>query len=112
MSEQNPCGSNNSDGFAQPPVTPTPAHPAMPMSRYKVVVVGAGFGGLTMGAALRAAGIDDFVILEEGNDVGGVWRESTYPGCACDVPSLLYSFGFDPYRDAEVRFPGQASILN
>jgi cation diffusion facilitator CzcD-associated flavoprotein CzcO len=112
VSEQNPCGSNNSDGSAQPPVTSTPAPPAMPTSRYKVVVVGAGFGGLTMGAALRAAGIDDFVILEEGNDVGGVWRENTYPGCACDVPSHLYSFGFDPYRDAEVRFPDQASILD
>ena len=81
------------------------------MSRHEVVVVGAGFGGLTMGAALRAAGIDDFVILEEGDDVGGVWRENTYPGCACDVPSHLYSFGFDPYRDTEVRFPDQASIL-
>ncbi|MDQ2589046.1 flavin-containing monooxygenase [Saccharothrix yanglingensis] len=81
------------------------------MSRHRIVVVGAGFGGLTMGAALRAAGIDDFVILEEGDDVGGVWRENTYPGSACDVPSHLYSFGFDPYRDAEVRFPDQGSIL-
>lgn len=76
-----------------------------------MVVVGAGFGGLTMGAALRAAGIRDFVILEEGDDVGGVWRENTYPGCACDVPSHLYSFAFDPHRDAEVRFPDQGSIL-
>ncbi|HWO66485.1 MAG TPA: NAD(P)/FAD-dependent oxidoreductase [Umezawaea sp.] len=81
------------------------------MTRHDVVVVGAGFGGITMGAALRAAGIHDFVILEEGADVGGVWRENTYPGSACDVPSHLYSFAFDPYRDAEVRFPDQASIL-
>ncbi|BAD60596.1 putative monooxygenase (plasmid) [Nocardia farcinica IFM 10152] len=82
-----------------------------PVLRHSVVVVGAGFGGLTMGAELKAAGVHDFVILEEGNDVGGVWRENTYPGCACDVPSHLYSFAFDPHRDAQVRYPDQASIL-
>lgn len=78
----------------------------------EVVIVGAGFGGLTMAAELRSAGIDEFLVLESGADVGGVWRENTYPGCACDVPSHLYSFEFAPYRDAAIRFPGQAEILD
>lgn len=78
----------------------------------EVVIVGAGFGGLTMAAELRSSGIDDFVVLEGGEDVGGVWRENTYPGCACDVPSHLYSFGFDPYRGIDIRYPGQADILD
>lgn len=79
--------------------------------RYRVVVVGAGFGGLTMGAELLAHGIEDFLILEEGAEVGGVWRENTYPGCSCDVPSHLYSFDFDRWRDRLLRFPDQATIL-
>ncbi|MGW6728796.1 flavin-containing monooxygenase [Nocardia sp. NPDC055029] len=82
-----------------------------PTRRHKVVIVGAGFGGLTMGAELLAAGIDDFLILEEGHEVGGVWRENTYPGCSCDVPSHLYSFAFDRWRDRQMRYPDQATIL-
>ncbi|MGW5569761.1 flavin-containing monooxygenase [Nocardia thailandica] len=85
----------------------TPAHRTV-----GVVVVGAGFGGLTMAALLKHAGVRDFLILEEGAEVGGVWRENTYPGCACDVPSHLYSFAFDPYRDPAVRYPGQPAILD
>ncbi|MGW5571688.1 flavin-containing monooxygenase [Nocardia thailandica] len=80
--------------------------------RYRVVVVGAGFGGLTMGAELLDAGIEDFLILEEGAEVGGVWRENTYPGCSCDVPSHLYSLDFDRWRDRLLRFPDQATILD
>ncbi|MFC9964423.1 flavin-containing monooxygenase [Nocardia ignorata] len=81
------------------------------MTPHRVVVVGAGFGGLTMAAELKHAGIQDFLVLEEGPEVGGVWRENTYPGCSCDVPAHLYSFAFDPYRDARVRYPHQQSIL-
>ncbi|MGF0320659.1 flavin-containing monooxygenase [Nocardia fluminea] len=77
----------------------------------RVVIVGAGFGGLTMGAELLDAGMD-VVILEEGNDIGGVWRENTYPGCSCDVPSHLYSFQFDRWRDRHSRYPDQARILD
>lgn len=77
----------------------------------KVAVVGAGFGGIGMGVALREAGITEFAILEKGADVGGVWRENTYPGCSCDVPAHLYSFSFAPYRDARQRYPGQEEIL-
>ncbi|MGN2636893.1 flavin-containing monooxygenase [Nocardia takedensis] len=78
----------------------------------KVAVIGAGFGGIGMGVALKQAGYDDFVILEKGDRVGGVWRENTYPGCDCDVPSHLYSFSFAPYRSARRRYPGQEQILD
>ncbi|MFG3615995.1 flavin-containing monooxygenase [Nocardia sp. NPDC047654] len=77
----------------------------------EVAVVGAGFGGIGMGVGLRRAGITDFVIFERGGDVGGVWRDNTYPGCSCDVPSHLYSFSFAPYRSRRTRFPRQSEIL-
>jgi cation diffusion facilitator CzcD-associated flavoprotein CzcO len=63
--------------------------------RYGVVIIGSGFGGIGMGIALRKAGADDFVILEKAADLGGTWRDNQYPGCACDVPSPLYSFSFE-----------------
>src|SRR4051812_17162308 len=57
-------------------------------------VVGAGFAGLAMAIKLDEAGEHDFVVIERGDDVGGTWRDNTYPGAACDVPSQLYSFSF------------------
>ncbi len=65
-----------------------------PGEHVRVAIVGSGFSGLAMGAALRDAGIEDFAILERADDLGGTWRDNTYPGCACDVPSLLYSYSF------------------
>nr|MBA3719385.1 NAD(P)/FAD-dependent oxidoreductase [Nocardioidaceae bacterium] len=62
---------------------------------HRVVVVGAGFAGIGMGIKLKQAGIDDFVLLEKDTDLGGTWRDNSYPGCACDVPSPLYSFSFE-----------------
>ncbi|WP_169830440.1 flavin-containing monooxygenase [Corallococcus exiguus] len=62
----------------------------------RVAIVGAGFAGLGMAIRLRQDGNDDFVVLERADDVGGVWRDNVYPGCACDVQSLLYSFSFVP----------------
>ena len=59
-------------------------------------MVGAGFAGICMAIELKRAGIDDFVVLEKGDDLGGTWRDNTYPGCACDIPSYLYSFSFAP----------------
>ena len=59
-------------------------------------MIGAGFSGLCMGHALQAEGRRSFAILEKADEVGGTWRENTYPGCACDVPSHLYSFSFAP----------------
>ncbi len=64
--------------------------------RVRVAIVGAGFSGLGMAIRLKQQGIDDFVVLERGEDVGGTWRDNTYPGAACDVPSHLYSFSFAP----------------
>ena len=82
-----------------------PEHPA-----YRVVVVGAGFGGIGMAAALKQAGIEDFVVLDRGDDLGGIWRDNTYPGLCCDVPSALYSFSFWPWRWSR-RFPPRQEIL-
>ncbi|WP_041730780.1 flavin-containing monooxygenase [Conexibacter woesei] len=75
-----------------------------------VVIVGAGFGGLGTAMRLRQEGIDDFTLLERAGDVGGVWRANTYPGCACDVPSPLYSFSFEPNPDWSRLFSPQPEI--
>ncbi|HEU4567004.1 MAG TPA: NAD(P)/FAD-dependent oxidoreductase [Marmoricola sp.] len=60
----------------------------------RVLVVGAGFGGLGLAIKLDEAGFGDFLVVDKGDDVGGTWRDNTYPGAACDVPSQLYSFSF------------------
>ena len=65
----------------------------------RVAIVGTGFVGLSMAHALRQAGIEDWVALERSDQVGGVWRDNTYPGIACDVPSHLYSLSFAPNPD-------------
>jgi len=61
---------------------------------YSTVVIGAGFTGLGAAIKLAQAGVDDVVVLERADRVGGTWRDNTYPGIACDIPSLLYSFSF------------------
>ncbi|MDS9420879.1 NAD(P)/FAD-dependent oxidoreductase, partial [Pseudomonas aeruginosa] len=78
----------------------------------RVLVVGAGFAGLGLAIRLRQAGIDDYLILEKDADVGGCWRENRYPGAACDVPSHLYSFSFEPQADLSRTFAPQAEILD
>ena len=65
----------------------------------KVVIVGAGFGGLGLAIRLKQSGLHDFVILEKSDAVGGVWARNRYPGAACDVPAHLYSFSFEPRPD-------------
>jgi len=60
-----------------------------------VLIVGAGFAGLGMAIQLRKAGFESFLIIEKADELGGTWRENRYPGCACDVPSHLYSFSFE-----------------
>jgi cation diffusion facilitator CzcD-associated flavoprotein CzcO len=82
------------------------------VTRTRVVVIGAGFGGIGLGIELKAAGLDDFVILEKSDSVGGVWRENRYPGAACDVPSHLYSFSFEPHADWPRKYADQADILD
>ena len=59
-------------------------------------IIGSGFSGLGMAIRLKQEGIEDFTVLERGDDIGGTWHYNTYPGCACDVPSHLYSFSFAP----------------
>jgi cation diffusion facilitator CzcD-associated flavoprotein CzcO len=61
-----------------------------------IAIIGSGFSGLGMAIRLKQDGIEDFTVLERGDDVGGTWHFNTYPGCACDVPSHLYSFSFAP----------------
>src|SRR5215211_7691876 len=75
-----------------------------------VVIIGSGFSGLAIAAELKRCGRDDFVVLERAHDVAGTWRDNTYPGCACDVPSHLYSFGFAPNPDWSSTFSPQPEI--
>lgn len=78
----------------------------------RVVVIGAGFGGLGTAHALREQGIDDVVVLERAGEVGGVWRDNTYPGAACDVPSPLYSWSWAVKPDWSRRYGTQPEILD
>jgi cation diffusion facilitator CzcD-associated flavoprotein CzcO len=77
----------------------------------QIVIVGAGFGGLAMAIALVRAGIRSFTILERASGLGGTWRDNTYPGAACDVPSHLYSFSFAPKHDWSRAYSEQPEIL-
>lgn len=77
-----------------------------------VAIVGAGFSGLGMAIQLKRAGFDSLTILEKAGDVGGVWRENTYPGATCDVPSHLYSYSFEPNHSWSRVFSPQPEILN
>ena len=76
----------------------------------RVLVVGAGFGGLAMAIKLDEAGERDFLVVERGSDVGGTWRDNTYPGAACDVPSQLYSYSFAPNPSWSRSFSPQPEI--
>jgi cation diffusion facilitator CzcD-associated flavoprotein CzcO len=77
---------------------------------YEVAILGAGFGGLCMGIKLLEAGIRNFVILEKDHEVGGTWRDNSYPGAACDVQSHLYSYSFDSKADWTQRYAGWEEI--
>ncbi|HKY15778.1 MAG TPA: NAD(P)/FAD-dependent oxidoreductase [Microthrixaceae bacterium] len=80
--------------------------------RHRVAIVGAGIGGLGLAHGLREDGIDDFVLLERSDGVGGTWRHNTYPGAACDVPSHLYSYSFAPNPRWSKVFADQPEILD
>lgn len=79
-------------------------------SHVGVAIVGSGFAGVGAAIALRKAGRHDFVILERASEIGGTWRDNSYPGCACDVPSNLYSFSFAPNPDWSHAFSRQPEI--
>src|SRR6476469_4421667 len=75
------------------PVTDTSATTAG-VRHIDTLIIGSGFAGLGAAIKLTQAGKTDFLVLERGTDVGGTWRDNTYPGAACDVPSQLYSYSF------------------
>lgn len=77
-----------------------------------ITILGAGFSGICMGIQLKRAGIHDFTIVEQSSGVGGTWRDNTYPGAACDVPSYLYSFSFETKKDWSLKFAEQPEILS
>ncbi|MHB8594325.1 MAG: flavin-containing monooxygenase [Acidimicrobiales bacterium] len=79
-------------------------------SHFRVVVVGSGFSGLGTAIRLKKSGMEDFIVLERAGDLGGTWRDNSYPGCACDVPSRLYSFSFAQNPEWSESFSPQAEI--
>ncbi|MBL4790069.1 MAG: NAD(P)/FAD-dependent oxidoreductase [Kordiimonadaceae bacterium] len=76
----------------------------------RIAIVGAGFSGMCMAIKLKEAGIHSFTIFEKADNVGGTWRDNTYPGVACDVPSHLYSFSFEPKLDWTRLYSAGAEI--
>jgi cation diffusion facilitator CzcD-associated flavoprotein CzcO len=76
----------------------------------RVGIVGTGFSGVAIAAQLQDLGVHSFTMLEKADEVGGVWRDNTYPGAACDVPSHLYSFSWKPNPDWSLRFAPQTEI--
>lgn len=77
---------------------------------WRVIIIGSGFAGLGLAMQLRKTGEDDFLLLEKTDEVGGTWRDNSYPGSACDVPSHLYSFSFEIRPDWSRKFAPQAEI--
>ncbi len=76
----------------------------------RVAIIGSGFGGIGTAIRLKQEGVENFIIFERAGDVGGTWRDNTYPGCACDVESHLYSFSFAPNPDWTRSFSSQPEI--
>ena len=82
-----------------------------PRSTPSVLIIGAGFSGLCIAIHLKKAGIESFTILEKADRLGGTWRDNSYPGAACDVPSMSYSFSFEQKTDWTRKWSPQAEIL-
>jgi cation diffusion facilitator CzcD-associated flavoprotein CzcO len=80
----------------------------------RALIIGSGFSGLGMGIALKNQGFTDrdFLILEKADEIGGTWRDNTYPGCACDIPSHMYSFSFEPKPDWTHMWSFQPEIFD
>ena len=82
------------------------------MTHHKIAIVGSGFSGIGMAIRLLKEGERDFVLLERADAIGGTWRDNTYPGCRCDVPSHLYSYSFAPNPSWSATFSPQPEILD
>lgn len=81
------------------------------VQKHKVVIIGSGFSGLCLGIKLKQAGIHDFVILEKADSLGGTWRENSYPGAECDIPSALYSYSFESNPNWTYKWSERNQIL-
>ncbi|MFI7150673.1 flavin-containing monooxygenase [Nonomuraea sp. NPDC050022] len=77
----------------------------------RVAIIGAGFGGLCMAIQLERAGIGSYTVFEKADGLGGTWRDNSYPGAGCDIPSHLYSYSFEKYASWTRRYPEQPEIL-
>jgi cation diffusion facilitator CzcD-associated flavoprotein CzcO len=88
----------------------SPSNPPCNVTTVDVLIIGAGFAGICMGIKLRETGMNSFLIIEKSDDIGGTWWDNRYPGCACDIPSHLYSFSFEPSTDWSRMYPGQQEI--
>jgi cation diffusion facilitator CzcD-associated flavoprotein CzcO len=78
----------------------------------RLVIIGAGFSGIGLAVYLKRSGIDDFIILEKAAALGGTWRENTYPGAECDIPSALYSYSFENNPQWKYKWAEQPQILD
>ncbi|WP_415117322.1 flavin-containing monooxygenase [Paraburkholderia sp.] len=94
-----------------PETAVTPA-PSVSSAAPRIAIVGSGFAGIGMAIRLQQIGITSFTIYEAASGVGGTWRDNTYPGAACDIPSHLYSFSFEANPSWSRAFSGQAEILD
>ena len=81
-------------------------------NHYQTAIIGAGFAGLGAAIQLKKSGNQSFIVLERASEVGGTWRDNTYPGCGCDVPSHLYSYSFEPNPYWSRAFSKQPEILD
>lgn len=88
--------------------TQTPT--GLPDEEFPIAIIGAGFGGIGMAIRLKQAGIESFTIFERAGEIGGTWRDNTYPGAACDVPSHAYSLSFEPNPDWSRKFSPSEEI--
>lgn len=92
-------------------MSPPPDPAATEIVTTEILVVGAGISGIGTGIGLRKAGFEDFVIVDRAHDVGGTWRDHTYPGLTVDIPSLIYSFSFEQKPDWSSLWAPQAEVL-
>lgn len=86
--------------------------PKSTVQKPRIVIIGAGFGGIAIAIRLIQANIHDFIILEKAHNVGGTWRENQYPGAACDVQSHMYSLSFAPKKDWSKRYAEAPEIFD
>jgi cation diffusion facilitator CzcD-associated flavoprotein CzcO len=100
------------DDVRDAPANGAGPHGGEPTRHVRVAIIGSGFSGLGMAIRLLQQGIDDFVVLERADEVGGTWRDNTYPGCACDVMAHLYSFSFAQNPNWKSTFGKQAELYD